>query len=70
MAGRIPGAEGFPIMDASAERILRRLLKPRNEVEFVLGDGWALRGGGYQGVWSFVPESDADLAYLTKLLEG
>ncbi len=56
--------------DDTAERILKTLLKQRNEVEFVLGDGWSLSNGGFQGVWSFVPESDADLAYLTKLMEG
>lgn len=53
--------------DDTAERILKRLLRRRNEVEFCLGEGWAL-DPAYR-LWSFVPETDADLAYLTELID-
>lgn len=49
----------------TAERILKSLLRRQNEVEFALGEAWTFR---FDGPTTFVPEFDADLAYLNKLI--
>ena len=49
----------------TARRILRSLLDRQNEVEFKLGQAWTFN---WDGPTTFVPESDADLAYLNELI--
>lgn len=63
--------DGWEIATRLADRcreqraVIRRLLTQRNEIEFVLGDGWALRNE----LWSYVPESDAEADLLVKIME-